>query len=666
MPFSFEEEELKGTESMAPGTRQDRLNRSRKDNRDHDRDYDRDHDRRSRHSKHESQVAYSDEDEYEDRKREVDDYKDKTLRLDDEGRLNMAANDLLVDLKKKEIDFQKTFGNQTGLLTQEQFVKILKTCEFDTNSNQLEMLMDAFKDKKQKDKISVARMKQRFNMIDPTYLNKKAVVSENDAKQRLNNLPESIREGILRIEDYLIRKNIDVKQCFKDMDRNEDGVVSKEEFCRVLIKRYKLSNFNLESLTEIYNALDQNKDNSITIGEFMYFIDGAKRSADERKKQMSADVRDQIIYDIGKLFDEFDPQGRGYIVDNDLFKILKVSGIYLDKNQCRKIINDNDRNQDGKLSRKEFEKVMFEKMQNEIIENEDAIQDLNTMFYNADINKDGFLSIDELDIMFKQHHTNISYEDIVSLMKEIDVDQDGRLDIDEFIALMTMDHESFKDPKSGNTMMKMKKTSKTSAASIAKYFKIFPNSFVESFTTRLWFKKRNLPSSAFDPKINPETLQYKDLREDIKPKGDKDNPVLGKLNQTITPIIIAFQILLNQATGVPVPPKEINTEGKSFSNNNTCYKIGGDFSIVKREVRVVLYNHSTNQYIANTCLVKAEWKVDDKDIWKFNPWKKVGPNPLIFSTKDEELVKDDNVSLIFEFVMLCKMGTTNKDISCGF
>ena len=136
LPFSFEEEELKGTESIAPGTHQDRHFRTKNDDRDYDRhsrtkkndrDYDREYDKRSRHSKHESQAAYSDEDEYEDRKREVDDYKDKTLKLDEEGKLNRVTNDLLVDLKKKEIDFKKTFGNQTGLLTQEQFVKLLKT-----------------------------------------------------------------------------------------------------------------------------------------------------------------------------------------------------------------------------------------------------------------------------------------------------------------------------------------------------------------------------------------------------------------------------------------------------------------------------------------------------------------------------------------------------------
>lgn len=94
--------------------------------------------------------------------------------------------------------------------------------------------------------------------------------------------------------------------------------------------------------------------------------------------------------------------------------------------------------------------------------------------------------------------------------------------------------------------------------------------------------------------------------------------------------------------------------------------LGGDFAILKREVRVILYNVKSGQYIGNTCCVKAEWKQEDKDIWRFNLWKKVGPNPLIFTTKDEQLAKDDDVSLIFEFVMMCKMGQGFKDISCGF
>lgn len=207
----------------------------------------------------------------------------------------------------------------------------------------------------------------------------------------------------------------------------------------------------------------------------------------------------------------------------------------LDKNQCKAIIfNSESGVRDGKLSKREFQDVMLEKMTNELIEDEDAVQDLYSMFHQADINKDGYLSIDELDIMFKQYDTNISFEELLTFMKEIDVDKDGRLDIDEFIALMTMDMSSFKDSKSGNTLMKMKKARKTPAAEFAKYFKIMPNHFVESFTTRQWKKKKNLPSSVFMPKINPETLLYDDLRQNLRPKDDKDYPLLCKTRRSNT------------------------------------------------------------------------------------------------------------------------------------
>lgn len=445
----------------------------------------------------------------------------------------MAVNDLLMDLKSKQIDFEKTFVNKVGFYTDQEFIALLQKIEYVTTSaDQLDYLRNAFRDDVARSKISINKMKQRFNTLDPSYLNKNAVKSESDAKQRLNSLPEKIKDFILRIDDYFQRKNMDVRQIFKEMDADGNGTVSNEEFCRVLMRKHRVYNFTLDQFQEVYKALDVNRDNSVSLGELMYFFQGAKRSLEDRKRQMSAEVKDQIKFEIDKLFEEFDTENKGYIVEEDLYKILKAAGVYIDRNACQAIIRQHDANSDGKLSKKEFEDIMTEKMTNEILEDEDAIQDLNAMFHQADINKDGYLSIDELDIMFKQHSANISYDEILSFMKEIDVDGDGRLDIDEFIALMTMDQSSFKDPKSGNTQMKMKKSSKKPAYDFVKYFKIMPNHFVESFTTRLWKKKKNLPSSVFEPKINPETLLYKDLRAELSPKDLKDPkelPLLGKL-----------------------------------------------------------------------------------------------------------------------------------------
>ena len=348
-------------------------------------------------------------------------------------------------------------------------------------------------------------MKLKFNTFDPSYLNKDAPSNKADAKYRLSKLPESVKDSLLRIDDYLQRKGIDSKRCFRDMDKNKDGTISKEEFQKVLIREYRIKNFTIEQLGEVYSKLDQNNSNSLTIGEFMYYIEGAHQSVEDRKKQMSDDVKEQMLYEINRLWDELDEGQKSFIV-------LQY-----------------DPDKDGKLSKKEFQDIMLEKMTNELIEDEDAVYDMNTMFHNADINKDGYLSIDELYIMFKQFDVNVTYDEIVSFMREIDVDKDGRLDIDEFIALMTMDMSSFKNSKSVNTGMKIKRAGKIPAADIARYFKMMPKHFIDSFTTKQWRKWKNLPSSAFKPKINPETLLYEDLKSNIRPKSDKDYPLLGKI-----------------------------------------------------------------------------------------------------------------------------------------
>ena len=88
---------------------------------------------------------------------------------------------------------------------------------------------------------------------------------------------------------------------------------------------------------------------------------------------------------------------------------------------------------------------------------------------------------------------------------------------------------------------------------------------------------------------------------------------------------------------------------------------------MRREVRVSMYDQKRAQHIANTSTVAAIYNKSDLDKWTFNSWSAVGPNPLIFTSKDKEVVGEEaDVDLIFEFVIICKMGNNSKDISCGF
>jgi Ca2+-binding EF-hand superfamily protein len=82
------------------------------------------------------------------------------------------------------------------------------------------------------------------------------------------------------------------------------------------------------------------------------------------------------------------------------------------------------------------------------------------MFYDADINKDGVLTFDELYNLFSKINPDMTRNDLMTLMKEIDENNDGKLDIDEFIALMQMDPETMRSESSSKTMLKLKKVKK--------------------------------------------------------------------------------------------------------------------------------------------------------------------------------------------------------------
>lgn len=80
-----------------------------------------------------------------------------------------------------------------------------------------------------------------------------------------------------------------------------------------------------------------------------------------------------------------------------------------------------------------------------------------------------------------------------------------------------------------------------------------------------------------------------------------------------------------------------------------------------------MFNNASSQYIANSACVSSIHDPANPDKWKFNPWKSVGPNPLIFTSKEKSVVDSDQVDLIFEFVIVCKGDNeATKDISCGF
>eukprot|EP01060_Flectonema_neradi_P027947 TRINITY_DN375_c0_g3_i1.p1 TRINITY_DN375_c0_g3~~TRINITY_DN375_c0_g3_i1.p1 ORF type:complete len:112 (+),score=29.04 TRINITY_DN375_c0_g3_i1:86-421(+) len=68
------------------------------------------------------------------------------------------------------------------------------------------------------------------------------------------------------------------------------------------------------------------------------------------------------------------------------------------------------------------------------------------MFGTADVDKNGFLEVDELNILLKNQGCNLSKEQVTSLLDLMDTDKDGKVSFDEFQNyLYTVDFEGATD-----------------------------------------------------------------------------------------------------------------------------------------------------------------------------------------------------------------------------
>jgi hypothetical protein len=85
-------------------------------------------------------------------------------------------------------------------------------------------------------------------------------------------------------------------------------------------------------------------------------------------------------------------------------------------------------------------------------------------------------------------------------------------------------------------------------------FEKMPNNFVNSFTTKRWNENDQLPSSVFCLSMDPNTMCWKDIREQTG-KVPTSNKFDGKYVPKFRPMesSLASIIQIKEATGVPGP-----------------------------------------------------------------------------------------------------------------
>ena len=550
------------------------------------------------------------------------------------SKMNLITDFIQFLKENPEVDIDKTFG---GDITHEKFDKIMSDYDFQISEINMIKLKEAFSSPKEPDKISSNLIKKNINLLAPDHLNKVSVTSKKEVVNRLSHVDSKIKETLEKISTYLKKERVDTMTFFDKWDEDGDGVITEDEFTK-WTTTFKITGVKDKHCREAFQAMDVNKNGTLTIGEIWLYIEGSQPSNEERniiiEKELETELNDQI----NDMFNEFKDDSK-HVTKDSIRKILTAYNVptSIISKSLANIRTDNE----GKITKKDFKKYMMEFLKENILEVENDINELRAMFYEADINKSGFLDMDELYNFFNiKLDAHITREELRDLVNSVDLDFNGELDVDEFIDLMT------KNPgdKGGSgsaqaTYLKIKKR-KFDMTEFIKFLRKFPDHFQESFSTRLYKNKKCLPSSVFTTWIIPHDEQSVKTTKSIRAE-----PMIKTTETTI-----AAQILLEGAKGVPFPEEEIKSSDE----------------ITKRVVRVWIFDFDTNKFIGNSAHIVAKYDNRYKDEWKFNKWGETGTNPLIFRT-DQLDIKNRNVCLIFEFVIYWKQDKDNlKELNWGW
>lgn len=521
----------------------------------------------------------------------------------------------------------------------------------------LERLIEELQDTKgPKQPISMKRLKQEVGKAQ-------AKPSVDYAKNKIASFPPKVQGYLQDISKYLEVNQMTLDELHRKLDMDGDGKVDKMEFV-TRMKALAVPGLLPQDLGLIFDSIDVNADQSLSVEEFRLFLQGAKLTKDERIKRLDPSIQRQFRDEIRALFDSFDQDGDGRITADEIYRTLQSFGIKKTIEQCNQMIRASGSRQDF-LDQHNFEKMMLPLMLEEMLGQEDSVEDMRAMFLEADVDHSGFLSVEQLwHVINKEMGAECQLEDIIELMSEIDVDKDGQLDIDEFLSLLSLgDRVHFQSEQSQNTFLKIKKARRVDPLDFLKCFKNMPSNFAPSFVEEQWVQhRRHLPSSVFKAQVDPCTMLWKD----VLPLKSEDMPS-GAANKGHKPLflpiesIIGCSISLQDAQGVPLP--QVSDGGFS------------DGDIVKRAIRIAIDRipkHGTRrEFVHNAVQVPAMWRKEDEDIWSFDSSEK-GLSTVLFRSTKQDNLDNCQARLLFELVVYVKSNNNknNKarvtEMSCGW
>jgi len=154
----------------------------------------------------------------------------------------------------------------------------------------------------------------------------------------------------------------------------------------------------------------------------------------ERWERIKAELADEQIAEMGRMFDIYDSDGSGNIDTAELKSLMESLGNEMDDVTAANMVAQLDYNGDGDVSKEEFLFWMAEQSAaNKDMSAHECVHALFSMF-----DKDGSGSITASEFMqaLEDFKVGLNVDEVTDLIRELDQDQDGTISEEEFAMLL--------------------------------------------------------------------------------------------------------------------------------------------------------------------------------------------------------------------------------------
>ncbi|KAA8541384.1 hypothetical protein F0562_025346 [Nyssa sinensis] len=138
-----------------------------------------------------------------------------------------------------------------------------------------------------------------------------------------------------------------------------------------------------------------------------------------------------MMEELEQVFKTCDADGDGNISPSELVAIMRKVGSEPTEEQVQLIMAEYDRNGDGLIDFNEFMELNTKGF-----DSDEFLKVLKSAFSIYDVDKDGFISANELQKTYLSLGKNHSMEDCKRMISAVDSDGDGMVNFEEFKAMM--------------------------------------------------------------------------------------------------------------------------------------------------------------------------------------------------------------------------------------